>query len=324
MPICEADPWREQYFTAVACPKDVYIPTEDEDAYRWNPRFCWVYDKLRIAQSQGLECGPHGVPPPRFPVFSKPIYNLKGMGVGARVLHSAADYERYLTPGHLWMPLLRGDHVSTDVAVEGGRIAWMRHTHGMALPGGTFDYWVIEPLPAHPGRGELDRTLRDWVEAHIAGYSGMANIETIGGRIIEVHLRFADQWPDLYGEGWLDAVVELYAAGVWRQPERAQRAGYSVVLFGPHGLQYRHPPAEILRQVTSISQVTSVQITFHEGRTPASHPMPVGGFRLAVINCFELQAGRRARARLAEAFRARLTHPQQFIAAAAQGLRRRG
>ena len=27
----------------------------------------------------------------------------------------------------------------------------------------------------------------------------MINLETIGGRIIEVHLRFADQWPDLYG-----------------------------------------------------------------------------------------------------------------------------
>jgi hypothetical protein len=30
----------------------------------------------------------------------------------------------------------------------------------------------------------------------------MVNLETIGGRIIEVHLRFADQWPDLYGARW--------------------------------------------------------------------------------------------------------------------------
>ena len=34
-----------------------------------------------------------------------------------------------------------------------------------------------------------------------AGYTGMVNFETIGGRIIEAHLRFADQWPDLYGGG---------------------------------------------------------------------------------------------------------------------------
>ena len=51
---------------------------------------------------------PHGVPPPRFPVFSKPITNLKGMGVGSRVLHSQAEYEQSLTPGHMWMTLLEG------------------------------------------------------------------------------------------------------------------------------------------------------------------------------------------------------------------------
>ncbi len=32
MPICEADPWRMQYFEGVACPDDVNIPTEDGDA----------------------------------------------------------------------------------------------------------------------------------------------------------------------------------------------------------------------------------------------------------------------------------------------------
>ena len=42
------------------------------------------------------------------------------------------------------------------------------------------------------------------------GYSGAVNIETIGGKIIELHLRFADQWRDLYGTGWLDAIVDLY------------------------------------------------------------------------------------------------------------------
>ena len=34
-----------------------------------------------------------------FPVFSKPIINLKGMGVGSRVLRSAAEYERHYAPG---------------------------------------------------------------------------------------------------------------------------------------------------------------------------------------------------------------------------------
>jgi hypothetical protein len=49
--------------------------------------------------------------------------------------------------------------------------------------------------------------------------------------------------------------------------------------------------------------VTSVQITFHEDRPAAMHAMPPGGFRLAIVNCLELAAGRAARARLAEFFR---------------------
>ena len=35
----------------------------------------------------------------------------------------------------------------------------------------------------------------------------MMNFETIGGKIIEAHLRFADQWCDLNGKGWIEAMV---------------------------------------------------------------------------------------------------------------------
>jgi hypothetical protein len=94
MPICEADPWREQYFTDAACPVDVRIPTEDCDAWRWYPKHRHVYDKIAVAFSQGLIAAPHGVLPPKFPVFSKPIINLKGMGVGSRVLRTRAEYEK--------------------------------------------------------------------------------------------------------------------------------------------------------------------------------------------------------------------------------------
>ncbi|MCW5749129.1 MAG: hypothetical protein KIT36_23265, partial [Alphaproteobacteria bacterium] len=92
MPICEADPWRLQYFESVSCPADVLIPTEDSDAWQWFPKHRWVYDKLAVAASQGLMAAPHGVPPPSFPVFSKPIYNLKGMGVGSRALPTMDSY----------------------------------------------------------------------------------------------------------------------------------------------------------------------------------------------------------------------------------------
>jgi hypothetical protein len=41
-----------------------------------------------------------------------------------------------------------------------------------------------------------------------------------------------------------------------------------------------------------------VQITFHEDRPPEQHAMPPGGFRLAIVNGFDLPATLAARERL--------------------------
>src|SRR5882672_9238274 len=114
MAIQEADPWRLQYFKGIPCPQGVEIPTEDADAWEWFPAQRWVYNKLMVAQSQGIAAAPHGVMPPGFPVFSKPIMNMRGMGTGSRVIRSALQYGAALTPGHFWMELLTGEHVSTD------------------------------------------------------------------------------------------------------------------------------------------------------------------------------------------------------------------
>ena len=211
MPICERDPWRDQYFENIPCPENVLIPTDDFDAWPWYPQHNWVYDKLRMAQSQGFTCGPHGVMPPAFPVFSKPITNLKGMGVGSRVITSAADMLACSTPGHFWMPLLEGPHVSTDCAIVKGQVKWLRHATGVPGPEGTFKYWTLhaDEMP------ELATYLKTWVSKYMAAYTGMMNFETIGGKIIEAHLRFADQWCDLNGKGWIEAMVHLYTNGTW-------------------------------------------------------------------------------------------------------------
>ena len=38
--------------------------------------------------------------------------------------------------------------------------------------------------------------------------------------------------------------------------------------------------------------VSSVQITFHEHKAPERHSMPPGGFRVAIVNAFDLEKGR--------------------------------
>ena len=116
MPIVERDPWRYQFFEAVPCPDHVMIPTDDPDCWTWYPKHRWIYDKLKIAESQGLTCGPHGVSPPAFPVFSKPMTNLKGMGIDVVAEASdgrqAVELTRQLKPSlvtmDLDMPVMNG------------------------------------------------------------------------------------------------------------------------------------------------------------------------------------------------------------------------
>ena len=97
-------------------------------------------------------------------------------------------------------------------------------------------------------------------------------------------------------------IVRLYAEGVWEFEDADRRDGYSVVLFGAKGIQYAHPPAELLAYLRAQQGVTSVQVTFHEDWPPADHSMPPGGFRLALIPGFDFEAARSVRERLALSF----------------------
>jgi hypothetical protein len=93
-------------------------------------------------------------------------------------------------------------------------------------------------------------------------------------------------------------VVRLHVTGEWTYLDNDRVDGYSVVLFGPHGPRYRHPPAKLVDEVRAMPGVSSVQITFHEDKDPDQHAMPPGGFRLAIVNAHSLEAGRAGRDRL--------------------------
>ena len=143
MPIIERDPWRMQYFEEVECSDDIIIPTDDEHAYELYPEHRWIYNKLLICDTQGVRGAPHGVPPHQYPVFSKPIYNMHGMGVGGRIIPDSAALAANLNAGHMWMELMEGEHISSDVVLLGGEAQWWRHSIGRAMGDGVFDYWTI-------------------------------------------------------------------------------------------------------------------------------------------------------------------------------------
>ncbi|HKX16521.1 MAG TPA: hypothetical protein VJT33_00730 [bacterium] len=294
------DIWRWQYFEGVRVPRGTVVPVDDPTGWDLYPAYRGLYDKLLVCASQGIPYGPHGTMPRRYPVFSKPIMNLHGMGAYGYVVRSPAELKARFRPGHLWMRLLRGPHISTDVAIARGRLCWWRHTIGRQLNGGTFDYWTVtaDRLPA------MEAYVGAWLRRHLTGFTGVVNVETIAGRIIECHLRMAEQWLDLNGPGWLDAVVDLYTHHRWRFRDLGRRTGYSVVLFGRHGRRYAIDPAAV-DDLRSVEGVSSIQITFDDSIPPDQHAMPPGGFRIAIVNCWDLRAGLLVRAALRRLFRSR-------------------
>jgi hypothetical protein len=214
------------------------------------------------------------------------------------MIRNAQEFEEFRTPGHMWMTLLSGEHISTDCAVVHGKCMWMRHAKGEPWTEGMFRHWTI----ASKLQPELARYLELWIASHMGGYTGMMNFETIGGRIIEVHLRFADQWVDLYGPGWIEALVGLYSKRNWNLSAETRRTGYSVPLFASHGHVPHRPRDADQATIRAMPDVASLQITFHESRAGEDHPMPPGGFRLGIVNCWDLKSGFAARRRLAQCF----------------------
>ena len=269
MPICEADPWRLQYFAQVEVSADVNIPTEDSDAWQWYPGHRWVYDKLAVALSQGLEAGPHGTRRRAFRC-SPSRSSISRAWASAAACCTRAPNTKSTT-----RPAISGCRCST-AAMSAPMSPWStasRAGGGMSpasRPAGARSITGPcrrRPTPrskriAAPGSRDISPAI-----------PACSTSRPSAARIIEAHLRFADQWPDLYGAGWVEALVRLYDRGDWDFTDDDRRDGYSVVLFGP--TRAALPPSAAgagRRGASECPACRSVQITFHEDSDPSGTP----------------------------------------------------
>ncbi|MFO8154640.1 MAG: hypothetical protein ACQERR_00435 [Pseudomonadota bacterium] len=193
------------------------IPVSDAAAWRLNPAHRAIYNKLDLAIAQGVTAAPAGVDPvafglaPEAAIFVRPIINLHGMGVGARVATAA---EGATDPGTFWCLRLEGEQVSSDCLVEDGTVRWFRHTRVVEWAGdGRPLLWAVGV-----NAPEVEPVITRWAAAQLVGYTGIANLELIGGTIIEAHLRGSNGFFEFYGADFFRAWVELVDEGSWRAP----------------------------------------------------------------------------------------------------------
>ena len=150
----------------------------DAEAWQRYPHLRWLYDRLQLSLALGYECGPAGTLPPRPGAwFVKPIINLNGMGVGAYARHYDGGPIFPVRPGSFWMPYFTGRHLSIDfMRTPAG---WEFELTVECIYRNNRPYeWRKVDAPELP-----DLSIIDAIDI------ACVNIELIGSRLIEVHLR---------------------------------------------------------------------------------------------------------------------------------------
>ena len=197
---------------------------DDEDAYVKYPQHRKWFNKLYLAEVLGYNCGPAGYAPTKDGTYViRPIYNLAGMGIGAYVTDMKAGDNTITPPGYFWCEYFDGKHYSADYYWETDRDLvkgkWLNPWKGLSCWEGTnmpinltkFVEWKrSDYIPRVPD--EL-ACLRD---------VNKINVEFIGDRVIEVHLRHS---PDPA----YDHLIPVWASDVGPKREHMEMHGFEFI-----------------------------------------------------------------------------------------------
>ncbi len=193
----------------------------DADVWSQCPtEYLWIYDKLIVARKQGILAAPAGIPVPRPATYIvRPITNIRMMSRGATKQWLTANDTDSVPDGYFWSASLEGRHISVDfhygvqeLTVEGFRDDADR-LH-------IFSRWqrIDEPYKFPLILGELWR-MTPWI-----------NVEYIGDKIIEVHLRwnddFANHNSDVIHPVWCDNPMPQPPNTTWYPSTAGDRLGF--------------------------------------------------------------------------------------------------
>lgn len=196
----------------------------DKDVWTTCPAdYLWVYDKLILARKLGYLAAPAGIAVPGAGWYIvRPITNIRSMSRGAQKLWLTPNDTDSVPDGYFWSECFQGRHTSVDfhygiqhLAVEGFRndpdrldrfSRWERIEEHYKFPKVLDELWKLTP----------------WV-----------NVEYVDNKIIEVHLRWNDDFSnhnaDVIYPVWKEATSAQPINTTWYASADGDRLGFWIV-----------------------------------------------------------------------------------------------
>jgi hypothetical protein len=158
----------------------------DIDAYHFNKGYEHIYDKKWVTESQNNKCGFMNEIPIQFPVFIKPIINLKGGNRDCYIINNINEFNKYSNREDLfWSKLYEGEEGSTDFLLDKGKILFE-----LSYKIEKIDGRILGMMTKISTNNKCPFEIIEWVKYNLRDYSGPVNIQYIGENIIEAGLRF--------------------------------------------------------------------------------------------------------------------------------------
>lgn len=187
---------------------------EDWDTWQSNKSTRWVLNKLELSIKLGYHCGPAMKPVDKTGEYIiRPIMNLSGMGIHTRKMFLEQDRVTTIEPGYFWCEYFEGPQYSIDYKWNGKEYTPIFSSQGFIDKDEFvyFNHWKRIKFP--------DVDLPDWISE--LKEHDVINVEYIGNKIIEIHLRPSDDFPP--------GASEIYP--VWKNTSKEQHLGFQKLGF---------------------------------------------------------------------------------------------
>jgi hypothetical protein len=192
------------------------LPKFDITAYNLNPRHQFVYDKLFVANSQGMICGElKDAKDAKYPIFIKPRYGHKTSS--SKNCYKIKSYEELKPFLHkkemMWSEFVNSKESMTDFVLINGEIVYqITYIYSEKQNGFADDWKYISPENKPP------EEVVEWVKKYMVGYTGPCNVQYRSTKIIEVGLRFARSGmyiESTHNEKLIKTINAMWETKVW-------------------------------------------------------------------------------------------------------------